>query len=278
MIFLAGCKDNSYKAPPEIATQVPTATFTLTPEIPATQPLLPRFPTSTPYLTPPPEPYEACPGDFPSELQVGMPAMVGLDSASARSQPGNDQPVVAGLSAGTLINIVGGPECFEGQTWWQITTSSMPGSGWVFEADMGRPYISPVQTTGSISGTLDYPGGDTPAMRVLALHLSGDIKDGYYGYDQVNFYTDLTAGQREFTILNLPNGFYWIIAVPLENNAGQMGAYALRSECLSNGKECEGHDLIPIPLGRGEAKNNFIIADWSDRETFTPLITFNFLD
>lgn len=115
-------------------------------------------------------------------------------------------------------------------------------------------------------------------MRVLALHLSGDIKDGYYGYDQTAFFTNLEAGETEFKIRNLPNGFYWIIAVPLEGISAQMGGYTKRSECLVSGRNCDEHDLIPIPLGLGEPEEDIRVADWADREIFTPLMDFDFLE
>lgn len=278
VLFHSGCGPSAIGNPEVDTTAIPTDLPVPTPIIEITPTLLSLLPTSTPHFDPPPSPYEACPGDYPSELRAGMPATVGLDSANVRSQPGNNQPVVAGLPAGTLITIIDGPECFEGQTWWQITTNSLPGSGWVFEADLGRAFISPVQSTGSISGKLEYPGGNPPAMRVLALHLSGDIKDGYYGYDQSAFFTDLESGQSNFTITNLPNGFYWIIAVPLDGGGTRMGGYTKRSECLVSGKSCEDHDLIPIPLHQGESKGGIVIADWSSRDDFPPLVYFAFLN
>lgn len=265
---LAGCKPILYEAPTEITTQIPTETITSTPMTETTQPLIPLFPTSTPYLPPPPEPYEACPSDLPSKLQVGMPAMVGLDSASVRMEPGNNQPVIAGLTAGTLINITGGPECFEGQTWWQITTSSMPGSGWVFESDLGRPYISPVQSTGSISGTIEYPGGTPPAMRVVALHLSGDIKDGYIGFDGGFFYTDTGAGDTKFVIRDLPNSFYWVIAYPVDGSIPEAGGYTQRAVCINQGQDCPEHTLVPIPLSMGQQVIDIRISDWTGRGVF----------
>ncbi|MEP7285441.1 MAG: SH3 domain-containing protein [Chloroflexota bacterium] len=103
----------------------------------------------------------ACPGTLPSRLVVGGigRVMPGLDNA-IRSGPGKTTTTVIGsIPAGGVFNIIAGPQCADGYTWWQVTYSGV--TGWTPEGEGSTYWLEPL----SSSTTLDCPG--SPPTRLV---------------------------------------------------------------------------------------------------------------
>lgn len=95
-----------------------------------------------------------CTGQFESRLAVGM---------HARVNPANTEPVqlrsnfsqnpdrdAVDIDENFEIEIMGGPQCNEGMTWWRALAftkddSGMPHSGWVAEGNPNTWYIEPIK-------------------------------------------------------------------------------------------------------------------------------------
>jgi hypothetical protein len=72
-----------------------------------------------------------CPGSLPTRLAVGMKAKsiatgsVNIRSATTLNDP---QSVIGLLLPGGQFDVVGGPQCADARTWWQISYSSSVGN------------------------------------------------------------------------------------------------------------------------------------------------------
>ncbi|MBN1203149.1 MAG: hypothetical protein JXJ20_14965 [Anaerolineae bacterium] len=118
-------------------TETPaTATPTFTPTAIQVQPAAPTI-TPVPAL---PSGTVACPGGMPARLAVGMAATsITNGSVNIRSTPGLGDPntVIGLLLPGGEFDVVDGPQCASGQTWWRISYDTEVGNttGWVMEGD-----------------------------------------------------------------------------------------------------------------------------------------------
>jgi Polysaccharide lyase family 4, domain II len=72
------------------------------------------------------------------------------------------------------------------------------------------PGTEPQQTTGSITGSVSYPYGDIPVLTLVAFS-----KSTPYWY-----WVGTAAGQRYFTMVNLPPGKYQVVAYDGSGRAG----------------------------------------------------------
>lgn len=111
-----------------------TATLTLTPVIEKT--------------TPPPTPRPtSCPGAILSRITVSMQARTTIIDGTqtrVRNKPNVSGEIVKRLDEGTEFQVIGGPQCSDGYTWWQIELPSGD-QGWVAEGDASRYFIEPVR-------------------------------------------------------------------------------------------------------------------------------------
>lgn len=94
----------------------------------------------------------------------------------------------------------------------------------------------------SISGQVVYPGGTTPAVRVVAIN-----PDTQYW-----FWVGLAAGQTHYTIDNLQPGRYMVFAYT-EADPNDAGAYANPD-----------HSLKIVNLSPGEHATGINITDWNN--------------
>ncbi len=123
LLFLAavfaGCGGEESAAEP-LPLRTPRPTFTPTPLAPAAT-TAPEPPTAVPAAPAPPA---------PSGPQV--PAVVNSDLVNVRTGPGTDQPIVATITNGQAIDLIGQNQ--EGD-WWQVCCVDGQ-TGWVFYAYM----------------------------------------------------------------------------------------------------------------------------------------------
>lgn len=114
-------------SPTPLIAQATSVQFTPTPTLePA---------TPTPEPTPIPEPPTPVPTPAPNVLQVGAEATVNADAGlRVRSGPGTNFDPVIMLPAGTVVQVIDGPQRADTYTWWQIRFQSPEGEeleGWV---------------------------------------------------------------------------------------------------------------------------------------------------
>jgi uncharacterized protein YraI len=92
-----------------------------------------------------------CVGALPTRLSVGDKASVVNYQINVRSGPGTNFGVENTLLPGRLVDIVGGPECNDGQLWYQIKSEPFTNSageriqveGWSVEESDGTYFLEP---------------------------------------------------------------------------------------------------------------------------------------
>ncbi|MGI6251162.1 MAG: hypothetical protein ACOYKD_07385 [Anaerolineaceae bacterium] len=106
--------------------------------------------------------------------------------------------------------------------------------------------------TGSISGTLFYPSEYVPALRVIAFNKV----TGYY------YWINTVAGQRSYTISDLPPATYYVLAYMITDPSKDF--YAAYSEYVTCGMDahCTNHKLVEVPLKAGQNLTDINPADW----------------
>ena len=117
----------------------PTYVVTKTPE--------PRVQETQPIATPTEKP-SACSGAPKQRLKVGEDARVCTrrDNVFLRSGPGRSYTVLERVPPGTLVEVIGGPECANDWSFWEVELSEGV-SGWMSEGgdDVDPYFLCPVQ-------------------------------------------------------------------------------------------------------------------------------------
>jgi hypothetical protein len=95
---------------------------------------------------PPPPGTVHCPGTPASIVSTGIEARVTFTTGTPlnmRQTASTSAAVVRILPEGSTFDVIGGPQCADGYTWWQIR---LPGNtyGWAAEGDMDDYFIEPV--------------------------------------------------------------------------------------------------------------------------------------
>ncbi len=82
-----------------------------------------------------------CAQGIAPRLAVGRPARViaGLGVNNLRSAAQVAAPVVGELAEGAEVQVIGGPVCADGLTWWQVQSGDL--SGWTVEGDGGTYWL-----------------------------------------------------------------------------------------------------------------------------------------
>ena len=88
---------------------------------------------------------EACPDAPPSRLRVGEHAEVaaGVDRLNLRMLPAVGTGEVRLLYAGTTFEVLAGPSCNGGFSWWRVALQD-GSKGWVAEGTWSAYYLRPV--------------------------------------------------------------------------------------------------------------------------------------
>jgi hypothetical protein len=100
------------------------------------------------------------------------------------------------------------------------------------------PGQEPTSTVGSIEGTISYPGGNPPVLKVVAFN----VKTKYW------YWAGTVSGDTYFSIPDLPPGTYHVVAYA---DNGKAGGYADGS-----------HNLIDILVKAGQT-SSIEINDWN---------------
>ncbi len=124
------------------STDLPTSPATITP-IPS-KTLLP--PTDIPTSTSPPTVSKVwCAGTPPSQVWVGAHARVTYTDGQLpnrlRIGPGLNYKQIAAIDQGAQMDVVDGPRCANGFTWWQVEINGK--QGWMAEGKGNAYYIEP---------------------------------------------------------------------------------------------------------------------------------------
>ncbi len=114
------------------------------------------------------------------------------------------------------------------------------------------------EPTGSITGSLTFPNGETPALRVVAFEVAEGRPTGQY------YYIMTTPGQTAYEMTQLPATTYFLIAYTLPSYSGQPMAagYTQAVTCgLSAG--CTNHNLIAVQVNAGQSTQSINPTDWN---------------
>ena len=124
-------------------------------------------------------------------------------------------------------------------------------------AATATPVLTPVGAPGSISGMLQYPADQAPALRVFAVDTTNCPRF---------FYTTTQPNQLTFSISIVPPGTYYLLAyvAPGAANANAKalaGGYTRAATCDPN-VTCTDHTLIPVTVTSGQAVIGIRVYDW----------------
>jgi hypothetical protein len=130
-----------------------------------------------------------CPGAPQPRLKVGDQAIVLRDDPRpirVRNAAGLSGRQITQLNPGVTFNVIGGPACSDGYTWWQITTTDGRVTGWVAEGDLDNYFIGPVgasgQTGGQTGGVVENKA--TRSLKpgaYLLYYTAPELANVYYG-------------------------------------------------------------------------------------------------
>ena len=108
------------------------------------------------------------------------------------------------------------------------------------------PGQQPTATVGTLDGTISYPSGTPPALKVVAFN----VKTNYW------YWVGTVSGSTYFSIPDLPPGTYHVVAYAAN---GQAGGYADAS-----------HQLIDITVKSGQTAS-VEINDWEGSYPANPV-------
>src|ERR1043166_3480230 len=105
---------------------------------------------------------------------------------------------------------------------------------------------------GVITGTVQYPSEEVPAMRIYAFAMDG-----------MSYHVAATTDkQRQFRISNVPAGKYYVMAYPTEaaGAPSAAGGWSAFVSCGMNA-QCADHSLLPVTVVAGKTTSGIRIAD-----------------
>jgi Tol biopolymer transport system component len=95
-----------------------------------------------------PASWQLCLGGMDSRLDVGRQAQVSLippEPNNVRSGPTKDSKIIGQIQPGEKVEILGGPTCDNGLTWWEIRSLSSELRGYTLEGDLKTYWLEPVK-------------------------------------------------------------------------------------------------------------------------------------
>lgn len=121
-----------------------------------------------------------CPG-FNSRVNIGDFARTTSPALNIREAPQrNAERLRNPLEPGTLVEILEGPECFDGFTWWFVSAAGI--EGWVAEGNPQNTFLSaPVDPNDATTGTFDDSTDPNPNPPLGTL----DGRPGGGNYEEV---------------------------------------------------------------------------------------------
>lgn len=112
---------------------------TQTPEPGSLPPATPEPVMVTDTQTPP----ETCGESLPTRLSIGAEATVVVFQVTLRAGPGLTSEQVNYLARDRTIQVLQGPECIDGNWWWQVKNEELGYEGWMVEGDNENYYLEP---------------------------------------------------------------------------------------------------------------------------------------
>jgi serine/threonine protein kinase len=196
--------DTPSHTPTDTPTRTPdaTETFTITPPPTAT-----FTPTIQPNDTPLPIPTPLlCPGSLPSRLFIGMTGRVSsVDPRplNVRMGPSTSGQRVDQLLPGQTFEVLEGPVCGNGLTWYRVSYDQGLLEGWIAESDQTAYFIDPLGLPRE-DGHLEQQGLDDdfllPQCRVI-------VEDDFNNLATMN---DWFVGRSSRSDVRISNGEYQI--------------------------------------------------------------------
>ncbi len=114
-------------------------------------------------------------GNLSSRLTVGGYARVSTNVLNMRSSPSLSASVVQELHNGNSVNVIGGPICADGYTWWQV---KMFLTGW--SAEGGNRYYLEPESSQSVSGL--EPDFSDPTVAEISAQLQPWVRNTLMEY------------------------------------------------------------------------------------------------
>ena len=192
-----------------------------------------------------------CPPAPPSRVTAGMRARITYtDGTPLRLRESPTGTVIRNIAEGVSFDIIGGPTCASGYTWWQIRQDDGI-TGWVAEGDSDGYFIEPMPTTpaigtASIGGVVWHDICDNSGADTTFCINSGSVwtADGFRaGVEPIlaNVTVNLSSGSCP------PSG-----AVLLQTITALDGTYTFDSlgegtYCISVNALTDGNDSVLIP-------------------------------
>lgn len=171
---------------------------------------------------------QGCPGALPIRLEVGRRGRVTATSTSnrLRSDPNTTASVVGTLNAGVRFEVLAGPECAEGYTWWQVRAVQSGDVGWTAEGAPNEYWLEPLVANNYLT---DPPAGMVLLNNGVGLTTRRSMNNGEFqvegycgsqGYrttrDNNNWYCLNRNGSRALTLGQID---YDLICRQTYNNA-----------------------------------------------------------
>lgn len=149
--FITPKSDNSNQIPINVPTLTLAPLLTRLPAEETPNTFLPSetvAPSATQAPTATITPWQACPDSpYPSQLQVGMRASVALDPPlpnRIRKKADINSSIVGYVDPGGEVEILEGPACSGGWTWWRVQQIDGPLTGWTAEGDKDGYWLIPL--------------------------------------------------------------------------------------------------------------------------------------
>jgi len=111
---------------------------------------------------------------------------------------------------------------------------------------------TPQVRNGALSGSLSYPSGNIPALRIVAMNpLTG-----------VYYWQNTVAGQSFYRFTDLEPASYYVLAYDIANPSKTFfGAYSKAVPCGLTAA-CTDHGLIEVEVKPGEETKDINPSDW----------------
>lgn len=196
-------------------------------------------------------------GAFQGEISIGQEVVVatGGSALNLRQNPGTDEPVVAKLSNGTVMTVVGGPQSAGNYQWWEL--DGTPGRGWA-AANWLRPASDDTLVPGAPASAQEsavesgcsspnkaYPGithctRDNSNTHVVVI----DLEDPHVRFETVLAYDAANTEVRPYnkqTVEGMVAGYPGVVAAI---NADYFGdPHGPEGLTVKNGRRLDGPDV-----------------------------------
>jgi serine/threonine-protein kinase len=169
--------------------------------------------------TPTASPLRGCPGLLPTRVEPGMSARVTRTDdrlLNVRQEPGTDSFRITQLRPGTRFEIIEGPVCEDGYTWFQIESPDGR-TGWVAEGEIVNGvenyFIEPI--TGN-----DDTGGNTQGQAILALGCEPLFEDSFENNIGDPRWAIVTEAESQLSRVGFANDAYRVTVLDIPGDEG----------------------------------------------------------